>query len=60
MAKAAKIYQKVNGYYNFGDVANNYVKEEGPEFDQTVEKIMLLKQLCFQNLALCKLKMGEN
>ena len=23
-AKAAKIYQKVNGYYNFGDVANNF------------------------------------
>jgi len=27
-AKAAKIYQKVNGYYNFGDVANNFQKED--------------------------------
>lgn len=33
LTKASKIYQKVNGYYNFGDVANNYVKEEGTEFD---------------------------
>jgi len=47
MAKAAKIYQKVNGYYNFGDVANNYSKEEGPEFDETIVKLMSLKQLCF-------------
>jgi hypothetical protein len=43
MAKAAKIYQKVNGYYNFGDVANNYSKEEGPDFDQTIAKMMSLK-----------------
>ena len=27
-SKAAKIYQKVNGYFNFGDVANNYLKED--------------------------------
>jgi len=33
LPKAAKIYQKVNGYYNFGDVANNYTKEEGPEYE---------------------------
>jgi hypothetical protein len=25
--KAAKIYQKINGYYNFGDTGNNYQKE---------------------------------
>ena len=27
-SKAAKIYQKVNGYFNFGDVANNFLRED--------------------------------
>ena len=26
--KAGKIYQKINGYYNFGDVANNFLRED--------------------------------
>ena len=26
--KAADLYQKINGYYNFGDGTNNYEKEE--------------------------------
>ena len=26
--KAAKIYQKINGYFNFGDVANNFLRED--------------------------------
>jgi hypothetical protein len=26
--KAAKLYQRINGYYNFGDAANNYQKED--------------------------------
>lgn len=26
--KAAKLYQRINGYYNFGDVNNNYQKED--------------------------------
>jgi hypothetical protein len=26
--KAAKIYQKINGYFNFGDTANNFMKED--------------------------------
>ena len=60
MAKAAKIYQKINGYYNFGDVANNYTKEEGEDYDAQYQKLLGLKQLCFQNLAVCKLKMNEN
>jgi hypothetical protein len=59
LSKAAKIYQKINGYYNFGDVANNYTKEEGVEYDQDLAKLFALKQICFQNLSLCKFKMGE-
>ena len=26
--KAAKLYQKINGYFNFGDSTNNYAKED--------------------------------
>ena len=26
--KAADLYQKINGYYNFGDATNNYAKED--------------------------------
>ena len=26
--KAADIYQKINGYYNFGDASNNFTKED--------------------------------
>jgi hypothetical protein len=47
LAKAAKIYQKINGYYNFGDVANNYTKEEGEEYDLELAKLIALKQICF-------------
>lgn len=47
LAKAAKIYQKINGYYNFGDVNNNYTKEEGADFDEVHKKLVALKQLCF-------------
>lgn len=35
--KAAKIYQKINGYFNFGDTGNNFLKEdeESDEFKKT-------------------------
>ena len=26
--KAADLYQKINGYFNFGDSTNNYAKED--------------------------------
>lgn len=26
--KACKMYQKINGYYNFGDANNNFLKED--------------------------------
>ena len=58
-AKAAKIYQKINGYFNFGDVANNYTKEAGSEYESTYKQLCSLKQICFQNLSLCKFKTSE-
>ena len=26
--RACKLYQRINGYYNFGDISNNYQKED--------------------------------
>mgnify|MGYP006893282970 CR=1 FL=1 len=31
--KAADIYQKINGYYNFGDSTNNYAKQDETDPD---------------------------
>ena len=31
--KAADLYQKINGYYNFGDATNNYAKEDDTDPD---------------------------
>ena len=31
--KSAKVYQKINGWYNFGDASNNFLKEEGEVFE---------------------------
>lgn len=28
LKKAADIYQKINGYYNFGDSSNNFTNED--------------------------------
>ena len=62
LAKAAKLYQKINGYFNFGDVANNYLKEDESceEFKQCMETLDGLKLICFTNLCVCKFKMKEH
>lgn len=41
LLKAAKIYQKVNGYFNFGDVANNFLREDETtdEFKESSEQL---------------------
>ena len=60
-AKAAKIYQKVNGYFNFGDVANNFSKEDeqSEEFKSAMDQLNALKLTSFTNLVVCKTKMKE-
>ncbi|TNV81229.1 hypothetical protein FGO68_gene13209 [Halteria grandinella] len=60
-AKAAKLYQRINGYYNFGDAANNYQKEDefSEEFQRINKELMALKVTCFNNLVVCKHKMRE-
>jgi tetratricopeptide (TPR) repeat protein len=57
--KAAKLYQRINGYYNFGDAANNYQKEESEEFQRVNKELMALKVTCFNNLVVCKHKVRE-
>mmetsp|Transcript_14318 Transcript_14318/g.22301 ORF Transcript_14318/g.22301 Transcript_14318/m.22301 type:complete len:123 (-) Transcript_14318:237-605(-) len=59
--KAADIYQKINGYYNFGDSTNNYAKEDDtdPEFIKNNDELQAIKLICFNNLVVCKHKMGE-
>ena len=60
--KAAKIYQKVNGYFNFGDTGNNYTKEdeESEHFKKTTEDLNALKLTSFTNLVVCKFKLKEH
>jgi hypothetical protein len=59
--KASKIYQRINGWYNFGDAANNYAKEDADsaEFIKDHTELMGLKPVCFANLVVCKFKMME-
>lgn len=59
--KAAKVYQKVNGYFNFGDVANNFRAEDesSDEYRRTMDELNQLKLTCFTNLVVCKFKMQE-
>lgn len=59
--KAAKIYQKINGYFNFGDVANNFLREDEKtdEFKQSMDELNALKLTCFTNLCVCKFKVKE-
>ena len=59
--KAAEVYQKANGYFNFGDVANNHSREdeESEEFKATMNELNALKITCFTNLCVCKFKVKE-
>lgn len=59
--KAAKIYQKINGYFNFGDVANNFLREDeaSEEFKQSMDQLNTLKLTSFTNLCVCKFKVKE-
>lgn len=57
--KAADLYQKINGYYNFGDSTNNYAKEDenSPDFIRDNEELQSIKLSTFNNLVVCKHKM---
>jgi len=47
------MYQKINGYFNFGDADNNFLKEdtETEEFKKSYEELWGLKESCFMNVA---------
>lgn len=59
--KAAKLYQKINGYYNFGDVKNNHAKEdeESEDYQSKMAECMSVKITTFMNLVVCKYKLKE-
>lgn len=59
--KAAKIYQKVNGYFNFGDVVNNFLREDehSEAYKTTMDQLNDLKLASFTNLCVCKFKVKE-
>lgn len=61
LKKAADIYQKINGYFNFGDSTNNFAKEDETteEFQKTNAELQAIKLVTFNNLTVCKHKMGE-
>jgi len=56
--KAADLYQRINGYYNFGDATNNYAKEDenDPEWIAKNTELQSLKLISFNNLVVCKFK----
>lgn len=60
-AKAARIYQRVNGFYNFGDTNNNFLKEDETteEWKALHSQIEALKVTLFVNLTVCKVKLAE-
>lgn len=59
--RSCKLYQKINGYFNFGDISNNFQKEdeESPEFKETMEAMLGIKKSCFINVVVCKWKMQQ-
>ena len=61
LKKAADIYQKINGYFNFGDSTNNFAKEDetSEEFQKTNAELQAIKIVTFNNLTVCKHKMEE-
>lgn len=59
--KAGKLYQKINGYYNFGDSTNNYLKEDenSEEYQKNYGDLQAIKIISFNNLVVCKHKLKE-
>ena len=59
--KAAKLYQKINGYFNFGDSTNNYQKEDDTteEYKKTYGELQGIKIVSFLNLVVCKHKLKQ-
>ena len=52
------MYQKINGYYTFGDANNNYLKEDenSEHFQKWYNELWSLRETCFMNVAVWKFK----
>lgn len=59
--KAAKIYQKINAFYSFGDAKNNFRKEDenSEDYVKNNAELMGIKVVTFNNLVVCKYKTQE-
>lgn len=55
------MYQKINGYFNFGDSTNNYQKEDDSteDYKKTYAELQSIKIVSFLNLVVCKHKLKE-
>jgi len=59
--KAAKLYQKISGYFNFGDVdqlAENESKES-EEYKKAREELNTVNKQCCTNLLVCRYKLKD-
>ena len=59
LKKACKLYQKINGYYNFGDVSSLAKDEKEEEVKPIRDELMKVKLQCFLNTIVCKFKLAE-
>jgi len=59
--KAGKLYQKISGYYNFGDVDSQVEGEnkESEEYKKVRDELYLIKKQCFMNSLICKYKLKD-
>lgn len=59
--RACKFYQKINGYYNFGDISNNQAHEDETtdHYKQIHHELAAIKISCFMNVCVCKAKQEE-
>ncbi len=55
------MYQKINGYFNFGDSTNNYQKEDDSteDYKKTYAELQSIKIVSFLKLVVCKHKLKE-
>eukprot|EP00826_Nyctotherus_ovalis_P019831 TRINITY_DN16164_c0_g1_i4.p1 TRINITY_DN16164_c0_g1~~TRINITY_DN16164_c0_g1_i4.p1 ORF type:complete len:160 (-),score=59.02 TRINITY_DN16164_c0_g1_i4:64-543(-) len=59
--KACRLYQKINEYFNFGDLdtAAKGEDKESEEYRRVREGLDVVKRQCFLNVAICKYKQGQ-
>ncbi len=59
--KAGKLYQKISGYYNFGDVdvLAEGEKKDTEEYKKLREELQVIQKQCNTNMLVCKYKIKD-